>query len=171
MTALLVVVALAFAWNLGAHYTGAVMGMPFAARSISLWPALALIAVMTILGATFASGRVETTVGQHIVAEQAVTTADALAIVLAAGSLTMLYNYLRIPTSTIQILVFCVVGVGLAGNIPIHWGTIGKLAVVWVCAPFVAFGLGFMLTRLIDRVVPAQLSQVQAQQQLAAVPT
>lgn len=170
MTALLVIVAIGFAWNLGAHYTGAVMGMPFAARSISLWPALALIAVMTIIGATFASGRVETTVGQHIIADQFVTTSDALAIVLAAGSLTMLYNYLRIPTSTIQILVFCVVGVGLAGNIPIHWDTIGKLAIVWICAPFVAFGLGFIFTRLIDRVVPPQLSQVETQNQIAAAP-
>ena len=168
MTALLVVVALAFAWNLGAHYTGAVMGMPYAARSISLWPALALIAVMTVLGATFASGRVETTVGQQIISDQLVSKSDALAIVLAAGSLTMLYNYLRIPTSTIQILVFCVVGVGLAGNIPIHWTTIGKLAVVWVCAPCVAFGLGFLFTRLIDRMVPPRLTQAQAQQQLVA---
>jgi PiT family inorganic phosphate transporter len=168
VTALLVIVALAFAWNLGAHYTGAVMGMPYATRSIALWPALALIAAMTILGATFASGRVETTVGQHIISDRLVTKSDALAIVLAAGGLTMLYNYARIPTSTIQILVFCVVGVGLAGNIPIAWTTIGKLALVWACAPAVAFGLGFVFTRLIDRVLPPQLSQAQAQQQLAA---
>ena len=170
MTAALVIVALAFAWNLGAHYTGAVMGMPYAARSISLWPALAIIALMTIIGATFASGRVETTVGQHIISEQAVTTSAALAIVLAAGLLTLLYNYLRIPTSTIQILVFCVVGVGLAGSIPIHWDTIGKLAIVWVCAPFVAFGLGFLLTRLLDKLVPPRLSRVQAERQLAEAP-
>ncbi|HLX39961.1 MAG TPA: inorganic phosphate transporter [Ktedonobacteraceae bacterium] len=134
-TIILVVVAVGFAWNLGVHYTGAVMGMPYAARSIALWPALVLIAILTILGATFASGGVEAIVGQHIISDHSVTIADAIVIVLSAGLLTLLYNYQKIPTSTIQILVFCVVGVGLAGHIPLYWETIGKLAVVWVFSP------------------------------------
>lgn len=151
--ALLLVVVVAFAWNLGAHYTGAVMGMPVAAGAIAEWPALLLIGALTILGATFASGRVETTVGRDIISDQAVRIPDAIVIVLAAGLLTLLYNYWRIPTSTIQILVFCVVGVGLAGAIPIHWATIAALAVVWVCAPIIAFALGYLFTRLLDLVI------------------
>ncbi|HEX2350081.1 MAG TPA: inorganic phosphate transporter, partial [Ktedonobacterales bacterium] len=106
---ILVVVVVAFAWNLGVHYTGAVMGMPFAARSIAEWPALLLIGVFTILGATVASGRVETTVGHSNIDDRFVRVPDTIVIVLAAGALTMLYNYWKIPTSTIQILVFCVV--------------------------------------------------------------
>lgn len=167
---ILVVIALGFAWNLGVHYTGAVMGMPYAARSIALWPALALIALLTILGATLASSGVEATVGQHIIADSGVSIPDAIVIVLSAGLLTLLYNYQKIPTSTIQILVFCVVGVGLAGHIPIYWATIGKLAVVWVCAPVVAFGLGFLFTRLLDLVVPAQLARAQTQSQTEVEP-
>ncbi len=166
-TIILIVVAVGFAWNLGVHYTGAVMGMPYAARSIALWPALVLIAVLTIPGATFASGGVEATVGQHIINDQSVTIPDAIVIVFSAGLLTLLYNYRKIPTSTIQILVFCVIGVGLAGHIPIYWGTIGKLAVVWVCAPIVAFGLGFLFTRLLDLVVPPALARAQTQVQTA----
>ena len=161
----LVIVAVGFAWNLGVHYTGAVMGMPYAARSIALCPALVLIAILTVLGATFASGGVETTVGQHIVSDRSVSIPDAIVIVLSAGLLTLLYNYQKIPTSTIQILVFCVVGVGLAGHLPIFWETIGKLALVWVCAPVVAFGLGFLFTRLLDLVVPAELARVQTERQ------
>ena len=34
MTALLIVLAVGFAWSIGAHYTGAVMGMPHALRAI-----------------------------------------------------------------------------------------------------------------------------------------
>lgn len=163
--AILIVVVLAFAWNLGVHYTGAVMGMPFAARSISEWPALLLIGIMTILGATFASGGVEATVGQHIIADRSVQVPDAIVIVLAAGALTLLYNYWKVPTSTIQILVFCVVGTGLAGGIPIYWETIGKLAVTWILAPLAAFLLGFVFTRLLDLVVPPAASQAQAKAQ------
>ncbi len=169
---ILVVVVVAFAWNLGVHYTGAVMGMPFAARSIAEWPALLLIGVFTILGATFASGRVETTVGHSIIDDRFVHIPDAIVIVLAAGALTMLYNYWKIPTSTIQILVFCVVGVGLGGGIPIHWQTIGALAVVWVIAPLLAFALGFALTRLLDLLIPpaAARAEAQAQLRLASAP-
>jgi len=63
----LVVVSLAFAWSMGAHYTGAVMGMPYAAHAIRLWPALVSLAALTVVGATVASGGVQQTVGLHIV--------------------------------------------------------------------------------------------------------
>ncbi|HZC05052.1 MAG TPA: anion permease [Ktedonobacterales bacterium] len=170
---ILVIVVVAFAWNLGAHYTGAVMGMPFAARSIAEWPALLLIGVFTILGATFASGRVEATVGHSIIDDRFVHVTDAIVITLAAGALTMLYNYCKVPTSTIQILVFCVVGVGLAGDIPIHWNTIGALAVVWVIAPLVTFALGYIFTRLLDLLIPPAAAQAEARAQLrlASEPT
>ncbi|MFI5271754.1 MAG: inorganic phosphate transporter [Ktedonobacterales bacterium] len=162
----LVIVVVAFAWNLGVHYTGAVMGMPFAARSIAEWPALVLIGVFTIFGATFASGKVETTVGRSIISDAYVHVPDAVVIVLAAGLLTMLYNYWKVPTSTIQILVFCIVGTGLAGGIPVHWDTIGRLAVVWVIAPLAAFMLGFAFTRLLDLLIPPAAAQLQARAQL-----
>jgi len=48
-TVILIVVVVAFAWNLGVHYTGAVMGMPYAARSIARWPALLLIGLLPAL--------------------------------------------------------------------------------------------------------------------------
>src|SRR5579863_12104 len=163
---ILFLVVIAFAWNLGVHYTGAVMGMPFAARAIALWPALILIGALTIVGATFASSRVEETVGHAIIAERLVTVPDAIAIVLAAGALTLLYNALRLPTSTIQILVFCVVGVGLAAGIPIEWRTIATLAAIWVSAPFVACALGFLFTRLLDRVIPPAAARAEVQAQL-----
>jgi PiT family inorganic phosphate transporter len=151
---LLVVVVLAFAWSMGAHYTGACMGMPYASRSVRLWPALIAMGVLTFLGATFASHRVEMTVGHDIVNASRVTPVAALVIVAAAFLLTSVYTYLRIPTSTIQILVFCVVGTGLAAGIPIRWATILHLAVLWVLAPPVACGLGYVFTHVIDRLVP-----------------
>ena len=151
---LLIILVLAFAWSMGAHYTGACMGMPFASGSIRMWPALVLMAVLTFFGATFASHRVEITVGHGIVDARHVTLAAALVIVAAAFLLTTVYTYLRIPTSTIQILVFCVVGTGLAAGIPIHWGTILHLAILWVLAPPAACGLGYVFTHVIDAAAP-----------------
>ncbi|HLI51555.1 MAG TPA: inorganic phosphate transporter [Thermomicrobiaceae bacterium] len=151
---ILVAVAVAFAWSMGAHYTGACMGMPYASHSISLWPALGAMAILALIGATFASHKVEQTVGHNIL-PAVVTKGTAIVIVLAAFVLTTIYTKLKIPTSTIQILVFCVVGAGLAIGSKIDWTTIWHLAVIWVCAPVVAVGLGFLFTHLFDHFSPA----------------
>jgi hypothetical protein len=58
-----------------------------------------------------------------------VTVVAALVIVIAAFLLTTIYTARKIPTSTIQILVFCVVGMSLEAGIPVHWLTILKLVV------------------------------------------
>ena len=112
---LLVLLALGFAWSMGAHYTGACMGMPHA-----------------------------------IVAGGRLATPAAIAVIAAAFALTTLFTRLRIPTSTIQILVFCIVGAGAALGLRIEWETIAHLALLWVLAPVAAFGLGYALTRMFD---------------------
>lgn len=151
---LLVLVAGLFAWSMGAHYTGACMGMPFASGSIRLWPALVSMGVLTLVGATFASHGVEATVGHAIIDAARMPPLAAVVIVAAAFLLTTAYTHLRIPTSTIQILVFSIVGTGLAAGLAIHWLTILRLAVLWVSAPVAAFALGYVFTHVIDRIDP-----------------
>jgi PiT family inorganic phosphate transporter len=148
----LVALALAFAWSMGAHYTGACMGMPYATRSIGLRAALWVMAPLTLLGATFLSHRVLANVGHNILVADRLGTAPAIAAIAAAFLLTTLFTQWRIPTSTIQILVFCIIGVGAALGLAIRWNTVIGLAVMWVAAPVVAFGLGFVFTRLFDAI-------------------
>ncbi|MGD1100396.1 MAG: inorganic phosphate transporter [Thermoplasmata archaeon] len=147
---LLVVVAFAFAFSIGAHYTGACMGMPYAAGAIRPWHALLLMAPLALAGAAFASGHVEATVGHGILGGGTIVLGVAFAIVVSALALTSIYNLVTVPTSTIQILVFATVGAGLAAGLPIQWGTIGSLVVLWAVAPFGAFALGFLFVRVAD---------------------
>jgi len=147
----LVAAASAFAYSIGAHYTGACMGMPYAAGAIRLVPALLLMAPFVVAGAFLASGAVEATVGHGILSTATVAIPIAVAIVVSAFCLTSAYNLVAIPTSTIQILVFSAVGAGLGADLGIRWGTIEALLVVWASAPFAACGLGFGFARLIDR--------------------
>ncbi|MGH7922543.1 MAG: inorganic phosphate transporter, partial [Candidatus Dormibacteraceae bacterium] len=51
-----------------------------------------------------------------------------------------------------QILVFTLAGTALGARAGVRWGTIGLLAIVWVLAPLVAAGLGFVLTRALDHI-------------------
>ncbi|HET7046197.1 MAG TPA: anion permease [Gaiellaceae bacterium] len=153
MSGLLIALAVAFAWSMGAHYTGACMGMPHALGAISARRALLVMAPLTLLGATFASHDVERRVG-HGLTDGALGVSAQAAVLGVAFALTALFNRLRIPTSTIQILVFTVAGVALATGDGVRWPAIEALAVVWACAPLAACLLGFGLTRLLDLAVP-----------------
>lgn len=131
MTALLVVLAIGFAYSMGAHYTGACMGMPRALRAISARNALLVMAPLTLVGAALASHGVEHTVGHDLLTGTGLSVAGLVIVIGVAFGLTSLFNLVRVPTSTIQILVFSVVGAGLAAGTGVHWATIGTLAVIW----------------------------------------
>jgi len=148
---LLIAAAFAFAISIGAHYTGACMGMPYAAGAIRPVHALLLMAPLALVGAVFASEGVEATVGHGILGSAPIALGLALAIVLSALVLTSAFNFLTIPTSTIQILVFSTVGAGLAAGLSIQWRTIETFLVLWAVAPFLAFGLGYLFVRASDR--------------------
>ena len=160
MTGLLIALAIGFAFSMGAHYTGACMGMPHALHAISAWRALLVMAPLTLVGATFASHKVEHTVGHDLLTGTGLSVTGLVIVVGVAFALTSAFNVARIPTSTIQILVFSVIGAGLGAGVGIHWTTVGTLAVIWVVAPVVAGLLGFGLTRALD-LVPAVRTQTQ----------
>jgi inorganic phosphate transporter, PiT family len=150
VTALLIVLALGFAWSIGAHYTGAVMGMPHALRAIGAWQALILMAPLAFLGAAFASHAVEQRVGSGLTAAP-LSVREQVVVIGVAFAVTTFFNRFKMPTSTIQILVFSVVGVTLAARGTVRWSAIAHLAEVWAAAPVAAIGLGFGLTLLLDR--------------------
>ena len=150
MTALLIVLAVGFAWSIGAHYTGAVMGMPYALRAIGAWQALLLMAPLALLGATFASHEVEKRVGSGLTGAR-LSVSQQVVVIGVAFAVTTFFNRFRMPTSTIQILVFSVVGVALATGTGISWPSIEHLIGVWAAAPVAAIALGLLLTLVLDR--------------------
>ncbi len=152
MTVLLVAVAVGFAFSMGAHYTGACMGMPHALGAVSARRALLIMAPLALLGAALASHGVERTVGEDLLVGRGLSVTGEVVVLAVAFGLTSLFTGRRLPTSTIQILVFSVVGAGEAAGVPVRWAHVATLAVLWVLAPVVAAGLGFALTRLADHV-------------------
>ncbi len=152
LTAVLVVLAVAFAFSMGAHYTGACMGMPYALGRITARRALLIMAPLSFGGAAVASHRVAHTVGFDLIDHPLRVPAEVIVLAVALA-LTSAFNRLRVPTSTIQILVFTVGGVALGVGTAVRWGTVSVLILLWVLAPVIACGLGFGLTRLLDRVL------------------
>ncbi|HZT86259.1 MAG TPA: inorganic phosphate transporter [Gaiellaceae bacterium] len=150
MTGLLIALAIAFAWSIGAHYTGAVMGMPHALRAIGAWQALLLMAPLALVGAAFASHAVEKRVGSGLTASP-LSVRQQVAVIGVAFAVTTFFNRFRMPTSTIQILVFSIVGVTLSGHTGVRWSSIEHLIGVWAAAPLAAIVLGLLLTLALDR--------------------
>lgn len=151
--ALLVLLALAFAWSMGAHYTGACMGMPYAMGVLSRRAALGLMAIFVLLGAVLFSHATLEHIGHGLLGGR-LPIADAAAAVCVAFALTTVFTRLRIPTSTIQIFVFALAGVGLARGMAVAWGHIGDLVVLWIAAPLAAGVLGWAATLLLDLLAP-----------------
>jgi PiT family inorganic phosphate transporter len=72
-------------------------------------------------------------------------------VIGVAFAVTTFFNRFRMPTSTIQILVFSVVGVSLATRVGVRWSAIGHLIGVWAAAPAAAIVLGLLFTLVLDR--------------------
>lgn len=127
------------------------MGMAYATGAIGRNRALVGMAILTVAGAALASGKVVGNIGLNLVDTPALSDVSAAAVVTTAFALTTVYNYAKVPTSTIQIFVFSLVGVALESGLPVRWGNIGALVGIWVAAPVAAVGVGFLLTRVLSR--------------------
>ncbi|MCI4346215.1 MAG: inorganic phosphate transporter [Thermoplasmata archaeon] len=145
----LVAAALAFAWSIGAHYTGACMGMAYGSGGIGRRRALLAMALLTVAGATLASGRVLGNIGLNLIGASDLTVPAAATVIVAAFALTTVYNYLKLPTSTIQIFVFSLVGVALGAQLPVRWSNLEGLVLLWAAAPLAAVVVGYGLARLL----------------------
>jgi PiT family inorganic phosphate transporter len=168
VTALLVILAVGFAFSMGAHYTGACVGMPHALGAVSARQALAVMAPLTLVGATFASHGVEHTVGHSLLVGPGLSVTGLVVVIGIAFGLTSMFNVLAVPTSTIQILVFTVIGAGLAAGIGVHWSVIVVLAAIWLAAPLVAAALGYLFTRVLDTVPAVRVEADDADRTLTA---
>jgi phosphate/sulfate permease len=147
-----VLAGLFFGWTIGAHYTGATMGMAYGAGVIQKpSTALLLIAFFVILGATFESHNVVATVGTGIIPGDSMTPLGAMVMMFTAALVTAANTWMKWPVSTSQLACFSVVGAALGMGAPVNWNTtILFLVVTWIGTPIVSALLGFLLTRFTD---------------------
>ncbi len=134
-----------FAWSMGSHYTGSVMGTAYGSGVLSLRRALMLAAVFTLIGSVSASINVVDTYANVVSQAPAI---DVAAAQLAAAVVTTISTYLKLPTSTIQIYAFSLLGVVLVGGLPIHGASFSLSILGWIAGPLVALALGFLLAKL-----------------------
>ena len=138
--------ALAFDYTNGFHDAANAIAVAVSTKALTPRVALALAAVMNLLGALL-STEVAKTVGSGIIDPPEGT--NGLVIVFAAliGAITwnMITWYFGLPSSSSHALIGGLVGAALAASHSVQWmGILDKVVIPMVLSPLVGFGLGYL---------------------------
>ena len=142
----IVLVALAFDYTNGFHDAANAIAVAVSTKALTPRVALALAAVMNLIGALL-STEVAKTVGEGII--DAPEGDDGLRIVFAALIGAIVWNlitwYFGLPSSSSHALIGGLVGAALAAAHSVQWmGILDKVVIPMVASPLVGFGLGYL---------------------------
>src|ERR687890_778381 len=142
----IVLVALAFDYTNGFHDAANAIAVAVSTKALTPRVALALAAVMNLVGALI-STEVAKTVGAGIIDPP--EGGNGLEIVFAAliGAITwnLITWYFGLPSSSSHALIGGLVGAALAAAHSVKWmGVLDKVVVPMIVSPLVGFGLGYL---------------------------
>lgn len=142
----LIVAALGFALVSGAN-DGATLGATGArAASLSMLPALVLLAVAVGVVPVLVGTSVATTLARGLVSFDRLGGRLAfLAAVVAGLAVVALLSRRGMPTSVTLALAGGILGSGLGAGLPLHWETTTVVVAAGVLGPVLAAGLGYLL--------------------------
>ena len=141
-----VVVALGFDYTNGFHDAANAIATSVSTRALTPRAALALAAVMNLIGA-FLGQKVAKTVGDTI---SAPAGNKGLLVVMAGVIGAIVWNlitwYFGLPSSSSHALIGGLIGAGIASASTVKWGTIiDKVAIPMIVSPLVGFSLAYLL--------------------------
>jgi inorganic phosphate transporter, PiT family len=144
---LVVVLALGFDYTNGFHDAANAVASAVSTKALSLRGALALAAVMNMLGALAGTG-VAVTVAKGIIDTPHST--GGLAVVGAALVGAILWNvttwYFGLPSSSSHALIGGMVGAALVSATTVHWsGVLAKVVIPMILSPLVGLTLGYLV--------------------------
>jgi PiT family inorganic phosphate transporter len=148
---LVIALALAFDYTNGFHDAANAIAVAVSTKALTPRVALALAAVMNLVGALI-STKVAKTVGEGII--DAPQGSGGLEIVFAAliGAITwnLITWYFGLPSSSSHALIGGLVGAALAASHSVQWmGILDKVVIPMVLSPLVGFGLGYLFMLVI----------------------
>jgi phosphate/sulfate permease len=143
----IILVALAFDYTNGFHDAANAIAVAVSTKALTPRVALALAAVMNLVGAVI-STEVAATVGSGIIDPP--TGSGGLQVVFAALIGAIAWNlitwYFGLPSSSSHALIGGLVGAALAAAESVQWmGIVDKVVIPMVISPLIGFGLGYLL--------------------------
>ena len=155
LAVIIVIVALGFDYTNGFHDSGNAIATAVSTRALTPKVALAMAAVMNVVGALI-STKVAKTVGGGII-DLPTTHAHATAgliIVLSALLGAIAWNLITwwfgLPSSSSHVLIGGLVGAALAGAETVKWhGVLDKVIVPMIISPLIGFGGSYLFMLLL----------------------
>jgi phosphate/sulfate permease len=143
----IVAVALAFDYTNGFHDAANAIAVAVSTKALTPRIALALAAVMNLVGAVI-STKVAATIGGGIIDPP--TGGSGMEVVFAALIGAIVWNlitwYFGLPSSSSHALIGGLVGAALASAESVKWsGIVDKVVIPMVLSPLIGFGLGFLV--------------------------
>jgi len=143
---LIIVVALVFDYTNGFHDAANAIATSVSTKALTPRVALALAAVMNVVGA-LVSTKVAATVGAGIIATP--TGTEGLLVVFSAIVGAIAWNlltwYYGLPSSSSHALIGGLVGASIAAAHTVKWdGVLDKVVIPMVLSPLVGFGLAYL---------------------------
>ena len=143
----IVAIALTFDFTNGFHDAANAIATSIGTRALTPRVALALAAIMNVIGATLSTG-VAKTVGSGIITTP--TGSIGLTVVFAAVGGAICWNLLTwffgLPSSSSHALIGGLIGAALAATTGVNWrGTFDSVIIPMLISPLVGFTLAFLL--------------------------
>jgi PiT family inorganic phosphate transporter len=140
-------VALAFDFTNGFHDAANAVAVSITTRALRPLTALAMAAVLNVIGA-MVSTKVAATIGSGIIA--APSGSHGLVVIFAAliGAIgwNLLTWWFGLPSSSTHALIGGLIGAGLASATTVHWHVVwDKVVIPMALSPIIGLTLGFML--------------------------
>jgi len=148
---LVVVLALVFAWTNGVHDAANAVATSITTRTLTLGRALALAAVLNVVGALFGEG-IAHTVGSEIVSptRDHLGLGAVLAALLAATAWNLVTWWRGMPSSSSHALLGALAGAALAAGVQVDQSVVAnKVVLPLLASPVVGFLLAWLLLRLL----------------------
>lgn len=148
-------------WGVGANDLANIMSTTMGSKAITVRQAMIIAVIFEFAGAVLGGGHVTQTIRSGIIntdllANQPLLLMEGMFSTLLAGATWMLLaSYIGMPVSITNAIVGAMVGFGVLvlGVHTVHWHTISKIAISWVCSPVIAGLIGFLLFSLIKRTI------------------
>ncbi|QGH70544.1 inorganic phosphate transporter [Pseudactinotalea sp. HY158] len=144
---LVVVIALTFDYTNGFHDAANAIATSVSTRALTPRAALAMAAVMNLVGALLGVGVAET-IGSGII--NAPEGHQGLVVVLSGLVGAIVWNLITwwkgLPSSSSHALIGGLMGAGIASFSQVHWTVIlDKVVIPMIASPLVGFGLAFLV--------------------------
>jgi len=148
MTALIIVLALFFAVNMGGASFAASFAAPYGGKLIKGSKAGFLFIIFVILGSVLMGKNVSVTLGQKLMPQELISSEAIIIIFFSAGLSMFVSNLMKIPQSTSLVTVASIAGVG-AYYRQLDLKTLCILIPFWILLPVFSYFLTYSIAGFI----------------------